>query len=57
VPKVDIISGENGEEPELELDDDMENSISLKLHNVPIIISVAKVGYEFERTHPDDQYT
>ena len=44
VPKVDIIAGENGEEPELELDDDMENSVSLEMHNIPIIASVVKVG-------------
>ena len=44
VPKVDLVSGENGEEPELELDDDMENSISLEVQGLPIITSVAQVG-------------
>ncbi len=43
IPRVEIVAGENGEEPEIELDDDMDNSLKLELHSVPVIVSVAQV--------------
>lgn len=45
VPKVEIVAGENGEEPELELDDDVDSCIPLELQGLPIITSVSQVSY------------
>ncbi|GAX79785.1 hypothetical protein CEUSTIGMA_g7225.t1 [Chlamydomonas eustigma] len=44
IPRVEIVAGENGEEPEIELDDDMDNSIRINLHSVPVITSVSQVA-------------
>ena len=44
IPHVEIVAGENGEEPEIELDDDTDNSISLELQGLPVIVSVAQVS-------------
>ena len=43
IPHVEITAGENGEEPEIELDDDMDNSVLLDLQGLPVIVSVAQV--------------
>jgi hypothetical protein len=44
IPRVEIVAGENGEEPEIELDDDMDNSIRINLHSLPVITSVSQVS-------------
>jgi exosome complex RNA-binding protein Rrp42 (RNase PH superfamily) len=44
IPRVEIVAGEDGEEPELELDDDMEHSMRVELKDVPVIVSVAQVA-------------
>lgn len=43
IPRVEIVAGEDGDEPEIELDDDMSNSILLDVSNVPVIVSVSQV--------------
>ena len=44
IPHIELTMGEDGEEPELELDDDMSNSVALDLQRVPLIVSVSQVG-------------
>ena len=44
IPRVDLVAGENGEEPELELDDDMDNAVLLDITAVPVMVSVSQVG-------------
>ena len=46
IPRVEIVAGENGEDPEIELDDDMDNSVRLDLQGLPVITSVAQVSAE-----------
>lgn len=44
IPRVSILAGENGEEPEIELDDDPESSERLDLRHVSAIVSVCQIG-------------
>ena len=44
IPRVSILAGENGEEPEIELDDDLENCQRLELKYASAIVSVSQVG-------------
>jgi exosome complex component RRP42 len=44
IPRVSILAGENGEEPEIELDDDPESSERLDLKYASAIVSVCQIG-------------
>ncbi|KAG1674611.1 hypothetical protein FOA52_001860 [Chlamydomonas sp. UWO 241] len=44
IPGVEIVQGEDNDEPEIELDDDMDNATTLELGGVPVIVSVSQVG-------------
>ena len=43
IPHIELTMAEDGEEPELELDDDMSNSVALDLQRLPLIVSVSQV--------------
>mmetsp|Transcript_24732 Transcript_24732/g.53946 ORF Transcript_24732/g.53946 Transcript_24732/m.53946 type:complete len:286 (+) Transcript_24732:43-900(+) len=47
IPKVEVVMGEGGEDPELELDDDPSSSTQLSVADVPVIVSISQVAAAF----------
>ena len=43
LPKVDVIMGADGEEPEIEVDGDMDNSVPLGISQVPVVVPLSLV--------------
>ena len=44
IPHLDVSMGEEGEDPELDLDDNPELAASLDTSRVPVIVTVSQVG-------------
>eukprot|EP00798_Chlamydomonas_sp_ICE-L_P007953 gene7953-1169_t len=42
IPHVELVAGEGDEEPELELDDDMDNAMQLDVSGIPVMVSVSQ---------------
>jgi hypothetical protein len=45
VPQVTVAEAEEGEEPELQLDDDPEQSFHIDTDGCPLLVTVGKVMY------------
>lgn len=43
IPRMEVTMGEDGEEPDLELDDDPELAASLDTTRVPLILTISQV--------------
>ena len=44
IPHLDVSMGEEGDDPELDLDDNPELAASLDTSRVPVIVTVSQVG-------------
>ncbi len=46
IPAVEVAAAEDGEEPELDVDDDPNNSVRLDCSQLPMVVTVSQVSWD-----------
>ena len=46
IPAVEVAAAEDGEEPELDVDDDPNNSVRLDCSQLPVVVTVSQVSWD-----------